>query len=257
MDELEFRKRVYSNPDRLDQETLAAASANPDFQRILEQTRELNAHLREVACGRNAPEGLRERLLAIPYSGADQTAGEATRPARSSHLLRYYAIAACLLVAVGISISLPFNRGPSAAEMAFGNEVIAHIYHESAELEAIAAGTLRATIGMGQISDVLASAGSRLGNTSFLQDMPVRYANPCEIATPFKSAHLILESASGAINIITINNSPVSQEFAIGDDRFSGLVIPMRGGNLVLITEKNQDPGAYRSMVESSMEWLI
>lgn len=259
MDELEFRKRVYSDPDQLDQEVLAAAAADPDLNHILEQTRDLNKRLQDATGGDSAPDGLRARLLAIPDGTADERGDDelAARRTQNRRLVRYYAIAACLLLAVGLGIALPFNRGPSAAEMAFGNEVIEHIYHESAELDAIAAGTLRADIAMPQISEVLANSGSRFSNTGFLQDIPVRYANPCEIATPFKSSHLILESGAGAVNVITINNSPVSQEFSIGDDRFSGLVIPMRGGNLVLITEKTQDPGAYRSMFESNVEWVI
>ena len=258
MDKLEFRKRVYSDPDRLDRETEDAAAADPELQRIVEHSRELNDRLREVTRV-SAPDGLRTRLLAIPESSAGQPVDDelAARRTQGSRLVRYCAIAACLLVAVGIAITLPFNRGPSAAEMAFGNEVIAHLYHEADELDAIAGGTLRANIAMPQISEVLANSGSRLRGTGFLQNMPVRYANPCEIATPFKSSHLILESGTGAVNVITINNSPVSQEFSIGDDRFSGLVIPMRGGNLVLITDRNQDPGAYRSMIEGNIEWVI
>jgi len=272
MDELEFRKRVYADPDNLDQETLDAAAADPDFQRILDQTATLNGQLAAVVNDTTAPEELKARLLAVPDQ-AEQPDSDpvpvdelATRRGDSEQssaqtsagrLRRYYAIAACLLVAVGLSFALPVNRGPSAEEMAFGNEVIAHIYHESAELDAIAAGTLQTNIGLPSVSEVMANSGSRLEDDGFLQNMPVRYANPCEIATAFRSSHLIVEGNKGTVNVFTINNSPVSREFSIGDDRFSGIVIPMRGGNLVLVTEKNQDPSAYRSMFEDNVEWVI
>ena len=38
MDEIEFRKRVYANPQTPDQEVLDAAGNNPDYQKILDQT---------------------------------------------------------------------------------------------------------------------------------------------------------------------------------------------------------------------------
>ena len=38
MDELEFRKRVYANPRDLDQEILELARANPDYQKIIDET---------------------------------------------------------------------------------------------------------------------------------------------------------------------------------------------------------------------------
>ncbi|MFN3163255.1 MAG: DUF3379 family protein [Pseudohongiellaceae bacterium] len=285
MDELEFRKRVYADPDNLDQDTLDAAAANPDLQRILDQTLALNGQLMELAAASIPPSGLKARLLAIPEqagidtsqasaeanpkasdelaarraraSAQSNAAGNASHADKPGGQRRYYAIAACLLLAVGLSIALPVNRGPSAEEMAFGNDVIAHIYHESEQLNAIAAGGLGTSVAMPTISNVMANSGSRLSNASFLQNMPVRYAQPCDIAQPFQSSHLILDGDQGAINVITINNSPVSQEFSIGDDRFSGVVIPMRGGNLILITEKNQDPSAYRGMIEDNVDWVI
>jgi hypothetical protein len=281
MDELEFRKRVYADPDNLDQDILDAATANPDLRSILDQTLTLNSQLTELAAASNPPSGLKARLLAIPdQAGIDTThasaeasdelaarraranaESNATRSADNAdnpgRLRRYYTIAAGLLVAVGLSFALPVNRGPSAEEMAFGNDVIAHIYHESAQLDAIAAGGLGTSVAMPAVSEVMAHSGSRLRNASFLQNMPVRYAQPCEIALPFQSSHLILDGDQGAVNVITINNSPVSQEFSIGDDRFSGVVIPMRSGNLILITEKNQDPSAFRGMIEDNLEWVI
>lgn len=275
MDELEFRKRVYADPDNLDQDTLDAAAADPDFQRIVDQTRSLNNQLTDLLGSAVAPGGLKAKLLSLPEQDQADTSGSgdelAARRAQTTgansadagdsdspnRLRRYYAVAACLLVAVGLSVTLPVNRGPSAEEMAMGNGVIAHVYHESAQLDAIASGTLGTNIPMSSVSDVMANSGSRLNGANAFQNMPVRYAEPCEIATSFQSSHLILESDTGAINVITVNNSPVSQEFSIGDDRFSGIVIPMDGGNLILVTEKNQDPATYRTMIEDHLEWVI
>jgi len=67
----------------------------------------------------------------------------------------------------------------------------------------------------------------------------------------------MLQGSTGAINVIVINNSPVTNEFSIKDDRFSGIVIPMGDGNLILIGEKNENLDQYKSMFSQNIEWVI
>lgn len=255
MDELEFRKRVYADPNNLDQETLAAAGANPAFQQILDQSRAIEHRLTQLVNEPSAPTDLRQRLLMLPDQA--DTAGNDTQQTGGNRFLQYYALAASFLLVLGAGYFLTAQRGPSAEEIAFGQQVIAHLYHEAAEIEAINNGTLEQLYAMPAVNQVMANSGTHFGGDSFPAGMPVRYANPCVIATPFKSSHLIVQSASGALSVIAIDNSPVSQEFSISDDRFTGIVIPMSGGNLILIGEKNQDLSDYRNQIEDDMEWVI
>jgi len=44
MDELEFRKQVYANPRDLDEEILEAARANPDYQKLCDETVSFDEH---------------------------------------------------------------------------------------------------------------------------------------------------------------------------------------------------------------------
>lgn len=258
MDELEFRKRVYADPHQLDQEILDAASTNPRLQRILDETTEMEDKLRELLLDDVAPESLRARLLALPGrepDNPDLAASSATNSPKPWY--RHFALAASLVLAVGASASFFVDRGPNAAELAFGNEVIAHIYHEAAEIDAINAGTLLATFSTPVINQVMANSGSHLNNVEFLQQMPVRYANPCLIASPYNSSHLILQSRNGAIHIIAADNEPVRREFPISDERFSGIVVPLGNGNLIVIGEKNQDLDNFRDLFSENLEWQI
>ena len=262
MDELEFRKRVYADPNNLDQETLDAASANPELQRILDQTRKIEARFDElVQDTKQPPAQLRDRLLAIPAQdietanpspGISHKTESANRP-----WYRHFALAASLVVAVGATASFFVERGPDAEEIAFGNQVITHIYHEASEIDAINAGTLLASFTTPAVNEVMANSGSHLSNADFLQQMPVRYANPCLIASPYNSSHLILQSSDGAINVIAVDNEPVSQEFIISDERFSGIVVPLSHGNLIIIGEKDQNLDNYRDLFSDNLEWEI
>lgn len=256
MDELEFRKRVYADPANLDEETLQAASENPDFQRILDQTKNLDTRVTDAARNTVVPEGLRAKLLAIPTSENSGTSAS-TASSVSQPWYRNFALAASLVLAIGASASFFIERGPDEGDLAFGNQVIAHIYHEVSQIDAINAGSLQRDFSMPIVNEVMANSGALIRNADFLQQMPVRYANPCLIANPFNSSHLILQSDDGAINIITIDNEPVSQEFFIADERFSGIVIPLAEGNLIIIGEKEQDLGDYRDLFSENLEWII
>ena len=69
MDEIEFRKRVYANPQTPDQEVLDAAGNNPDYQKILDQTQELDTDVTTMVNNVEVPAGLKEKLLAALRGG--------------------------------------------------------------------------------------------------------------------------------------------------------------------------------------------
>jgi hypothetical protein len=49
----------------------------------------------------------------------------------------------------------------------------------------------------------------------------------------------------------------VQAEFAIGDERFSGIVIPVEGGNLILVGEKQESLNNYREIFSENVDWVI
>jgi len=255
MNEQDFRKRVYANPSDLDQEILDAANSNPALQKILEEILEFNT---EVSTAINAvpiPVDLAERLLSIP-ANADINLTEASKPA-SNNFFQYYALAASLLLALGIGVVINSGSNPSAAEVVFGNEVINHLYHEVNEINAINSGSDVSEIAMPAVIEVMASADTQFNDEEFLQSTAVKFAKPCVVLPEYHSAHLMIEGSSGTVNIIVIDNSPVTNEYSIKDDRFAGVVIPMDDGNLILIGEKNENLDQYKSMLSQNIEWII
>lgn len=255
MDELEFRQRVYANPDSVDQELLDAARDNPAYQKILDQTRQLEGEVSTLLNSTPIPEGLKDKLMAIPATAGSSELLD--QPAANNSFFHYYAIAASLLLAVGVTFSLTFNSGPSSAEVVFGNEVLEHLYLETAEIGAVNSGSANSIVSMPIISEAMANAGTRLVSNEFMQDTPVRFAKPCIILPAYQSAHLIIEGSQGAVSVIVINNSPVSVEYTIRDDRFVGVVVPMRGGNIILVGEKDADLGQYKNLFSENVDFVI
>jgi len=54
-----------------------------------------------------------------------------------------------------------------------------------------------------------------------------------------------------------VNNSPVSAEFTFEDSRFSAMVIPYNGGNLIIIGEKQESLTNYRELLSENVDFVI
>lgn len=262
MDELEFRKRVYAAPSEPDQELLDAAQDNPALQKILEQAQQLDSDIENLVSNVVVPEGLKDKLLEIPDSdtaepdAAPNMVTMPDRPAANASFFQYYAIAASLLLIIGVTFTLSFDSGPTDAEIAMGDEVIRHLYAEAPEIALVNAAGPRNAINWNEVDVIMANAGAQLSNT-VNQRSTVFYANPCIILPEYSSAHLMLEGDEGAINVFLIQNSPVTNEFQIRDDRFDGLVVPMDKGNLILIGEDGENLDLFKNLVSDNMEWVI
>lgn len=258
MDETEFRQRVYANPGAPDKETLAAARENPVLQQILDETQRMEADIRDVVSSIVVPEGLHNQLLDIAENEGAEDASPmpGNAAAANSSFFQYYAMAACLLLVVGVTFSLAFNSIPSLPELAMGDEVFRHLYQESSELELMDADHSDISVNWNEVDLVMSNAGVQLASSERLQN-ELFYANPCIILPEYSSAHLMVEGNRGSVNVFVIHNSPVTTEFQIRDERFNGLVVPMDQGNLVLVGEEGENLEQYRDLFEENLEWVI
>lgn len=247
MNEIEFRQRVYANPKELDQETLDAASDNPAYKKILEQTRELELGLESILNNAAVPAGLKEKLIAIPAS-ADNSGKVSNINSAKQSFFQYYALAASLVLAVGVTFSLNVNSQLSSSDLAFGDDVLAHLYDDAEEIDDINSGLIDGIVAMSAVHESMANTGTQFVSNESLQSLTIRSAKPCVILPAFDSAHLLVDGIQGAVSIIVINNSPVSAEYSIRDDRFSGIVIPMGDGNIILVGEKNENLAPYKAL---------
>lgn len=264
MDELEFRKRVYANPKDLDEEVLEAARSNPDYQKILDETLTLEDSLAPLLKNPAAPEDLIAQLLSIPEedeleSEVVPTVNSNVSPirARKQNFFQYYAVAASLVLAVGVIFLIGNNRGPSPADIAFGNELLEHLHIDNVEIDDITNGIEYAVLDLDEVNFSMANAGTRLLKPNEEQNYEVRSAKPCEIIPAYESAHLVLEGSHGAVSVIVINNQPVEVEFDISDERFAGIILPMEQGNMILVGEKNEDLNRHASMFSENVQWII
>ncbi len=262
MDILEFRQRVYANPEDPGQEVLDAAAENSTLQKILDETRHLDARIQGLVSSIVVPEGLKEKLLGIPDAEAFESEAVPNlvdMPAANSSFFHYYAIAASLLLVIGVTFTLSFSSGPNANEIAMGDGVVRHLYSEAPEMAMVNAARIQAiptAVNWEDVDTALTGVGLQLAN-SVGQRSAVFYANPCIIFPEYSSAHLMLEGSQGAVNVFVIQNTPVRSEFQINDERFDGTVVPIEKGNLILLGEDGENLDRFKDLISDNMEWVI
>ncbi|MBD3585178.1 DUF3379 domain-containing protein [Salinimonas sp. HHU 13199] len=99
MDDLTFRRRVYEDPDTVDQDILDAAARDPEKRIFLQQTRQLNAQLKD-ATKVPVPDELAHKLI------WQQSTRQYLQQKRKQRW--YVALAASVALVTGISATMWF-----------------------------------------------------------------------------------------------------------------------------------------------------
>ena len=248
MDDLEFRRHAFANPQNQDPDFLAAAQTSPERAQLLLQLQALDARVSAAARSVPIPEGLKARLKAREEPAANDAIATHKPKAR-----RYIAVAASLVVAIGLILSPGLiTARPSASDLKFHDEVIGHVYREVARYD-----TKREDASLVQINSVLEEAGGHLRDADRIKQMHIKFANGCNIAAHSKGAHIVLDGEKGSVSVMMVHNSPVTTTFNVNDARFAGKIIPFGEGNLIIVGEKDEPLDKYEAMIADAFEWSI
>jgi len=277
MDDLEFKERLFADPFTEDQDIIDAAASNPELAQLQLELQSFERQLGASIHDASVPSDLLEKLLSIPATDAStearianigraaeqttDTAGAANTATampvanQSLPLFQYFALAASVVVALGLTYSFLGNNGaPSAADIAFSQEVLNHLRLDT---DAVNAESANVQVQIQTVNSVLGHAGVQLISASSLGINSVKFAEPCVIIPSNESAHLVIQGRQGVVNVIVINNSPVANEFRITDGGRGGIVIPMSDGNLVLVSENEEDLDQYSELFSDNLQWSI
>jgi hypothetical protein len=240
MDDLEFRKRAFSNPFDEQDDFRAAADASPERRLLLKELNELEQDLQRTLTAVEIPAGLQRKLK--------QHARPASASASRSR--RFVALAASLVVAAGLALNLFLQPGLSAQDLALHDELVEHLHQEAPDYDS------SGDISWSQVESILAAAGTSLKTSDELASMHMIFARLCGVGGS-RSAHLVTRGEHGPVSIIFIRTAPVSRNVELRDERFQGRIIPVNEGNMALIGEKNEPLGRYEKLLRDNIEWSI
>ncbi|MDO9319178.1 MAG: DUF3379 family protein [Gammaproteobacteria bacterium] len=243
MDDLEFRKRALANPHDTDEDFVAATSSSPERMQLVQEIQALDKRIVGTINAVAIPANLAARLKSHkPAAG---------RPA-TSVWTSYYAMAASLVIAVGVILSLGLqSANPSAADLQLHDDALRHVYREEPRYD-----TAGNDLNWQQINAVITEAGGHLRDDERIKTMHIKFANGCRLASG-TGAHIVLEGTKGSVSVLIVHSSPVTTRFDVNDPRFAGKIIPFGEGNLIIVGEKEEPLETYEALLTDAFEWVI
>ncbi|WP_306518942.1 DUF3379 family protein [Rheinheimera sp.] len=219
MDELEFRRRLFSDPKAGTTELQQALQQDEAKKQLQQELLQLDTQLLQ-AMQVGVPHELADRLMFN-----QQLAGFRQQKRRRQWT---YGIAAAVALTAGL-VQLRFEF------VHFGNDLgsyaLAHVYHEASALV-----SLNEQLPMATVNALMADFAGKLDGF----DGQVHYARFCNFRG-VRALHLILKTQDGPVTVFVLPKDhgwQPNQGFA--DDNFHGQSLALAGADLVLVAAKQQ-----------------
>lgn len=234
MDDLDFRRQVYADPQCKEQAVREAAEKDPAKQQFWNELKNLDADIQKAA-KIPVPDHLKHQLILRQSITSHRQQKKRNR----IHL----ALAASVAFALGLSFTI-IKQQPDFTNVS--EVALAHIHHESEYTM-----STDNNVGLEEVTAKLASFGGTL--TEPLGK--VRFANYCYFENQ-KTLHLVLETSQGQITVFVTPKEEgelVDQYFQ--DEKYVGTVVEYPKVNLVFLTEKNMQIRDMARSIENKLNF--
>ncbi len=235
MDELEFRRRLYAEPDACDDEIAQFAKDDPEKQQFIQDIQLLDKQI-EAALNIEVPDTLADRLILNQTLNSHR----AQKKKQRVHL--------ALAASVAFCFSLLINYTLKDAPLNVEQHALAHVYHELKSLE-----PSERSYELAQVNTQLASFGGKMSR------LPgkISYATICDFEGQ-KGLHLVFQSEQGPVTlfIVPAENS-YEAEAIFNDKRFDGSIHQTNNANMIMLGNKGQQFTQYQKELADSIVWEI
>jgi hypothetical protein len=230
MDDLQFRRTIYADPDCSDKSVLDAAAHDAAKQEFWDELKKLDNSIVQ-ASKVDVPAGLAQKLI------LKQTVEQhkVDRKRTKVHL----ALAASIAFAFGISVTM--LQQPA---IDLGEHALAHIYHEGDGFALKANGDVSLT----QVNAKLASLG-----TQFTGKVGrIYFANFCNF-DGLRSFHMVMQGEHGKVTVFVLpldeNQKPVEH---FTDGKMYGETIETRQARFVIVGEEGKSLEGFKSKLQTN-----
>ena len=233
MDDLEFRRSIYSEPSTNDEKVRNAAMQDESKQKLWNELKEFDTAIQETM-NIPVPENLAHKIILNQSLNQHQEIKKRGRV----HL----ALAASVAFAVGISFTSFQQRQP---DINFSEGALAHFYHAK-EME-----SGDSNLSMQQVNFKLASFG-----TQFSSEIGKVYsANFCDVDN-VRTLHLIMDGEQGKVSVFIV---PHEDRFLIkdsfGDKDMEGRSLQLGNTDMVIIGEKNEPLDKLKTSLSKKLDY--
>ncbi|PMG07122.1 chemotaxis protein [Vibrio breoganii] len=234
MDDLEFRRRIMSDPKARDEDLLSAIANSDSNAKFADDVLNLDARI-EQAMRVDVPESLADKIL-FNQSTEDNVV-------RPSFAKRSLAVAASVAFAAGIMIgqlNWSANIVP-VAHASLADEAMQHVITESPFTD-----NLDEQVNSSQINTKLTPFAYQ-----FSESFPyhVYYLNHCGFGES-NALHMVFQGEKGRITLFITN---ISSDHAVNfsEKQMSGTVVPIGTASMILVGDSDEDVASVAERLAS------
>ncbi|MBM7073093.1 DUF3379 domain-containing protein [Shewanella sp. 202IG2-18] len=232
MDDLEFRRKVFSDPNSQEPDFLQAINDNAGRKDTLNSVKALNDRISD-ALNVDTPDGMAERLIL-----RQQLKQHHIHKRKTGFTL---AMAASVAFVAGIAFTLLRNAPVDLTEHA-----IAHVYHEDVAMSA------DQDIGFSDLNKQLVSLVSMKGAHFTQQPGEVHYSSYCDFQG-VRSLHMVMQGQDGKVTVFIVPEEKRMQfEKSFSDKKYQGMTFKKDGAYMVLVGEDKADLNYVKKELEGT-----
>ena len=237
MDDLQFRRRIYEDPNSQDPELIAAKQADDSRAQFAKEIQQLDQHIND-ALNVPVPDDLANKLILRQAMASHQQQKRKSRV----HL----ALAASVAFAVGLTVNfLQF----SSAYSDLGDYALAHVYHE----QDVFTNDMEAKVSLASLNNKMATF-----NGSFSSTMgKLISADYCRF-DGVKSLHLVFQGESSPVNIFVVpERSEVAFSQVFSDSTYQGKSINFGKNQVIVVGDKTESLNKWQQNINQNVQWSI
>ena len=227
MDDLEFRRRILSNPKQKDEEILQALADNSANHKFVEDVLDLDEKIKQ-AMNVEVPEDLADKIL---FSQSSNTLEE--KVVRPTFARRAMALAASVAFVAGLLVGQInwSNIIVSPAQATLADTAIKHVINEEPFV-----GNLDENV-----PKTFINAKMYPLRFQFNQNFPyhVYYLNHCGFGES-NAVHMVFQGKKGKVTLF-ITGIPSEQAVDFNKEGMSGIVQPIGSASMILVGQQGED----------------
>ena len=237
MDDLQFRRAIYADPNNQDADTIAAQQNDASKRQFVQDICQLDEKIIR-ALQVPVPEGLSEKLILRQTLASHQVHKRKTRV----HL----ALAASVAIVGGLMLNfMQF----SSAYTNLGDYALAHVYHEQGSFANNATNQVSLTSLNQKMATFDGNFSRTLGKLIF--------ADYCRF-DGMKSLHLVYQGKTSPVTVFIVpKNDQLSFSPDFNDKKLFGSSMEFNHSNIIVVADKNESLGEWQQNISSTVSWSI
>jgi hypothetical protein len=237
MDDLQFRRAIYADPNNQGADVVAAQQQDPKKKQFAKDVCQLDERIKR-ALQIPVPDDLYNRLILRQTLASHQVKKRTTRV----HL----ALAASVAIVGGLVLNfMQF----SSAYTNLGDYALAHVYHEQGDFANNATSQITLTSLNKKMTTFDGNFSKSLGK--------LLSADYCRFDS-MKSLHLVYQGKTSPVTVFVIpKNDQLSFSSTFNDKQFFGSSLEFLNSNIIVVADKNESLDQWQQNISETVSWSI